>query len=98
MVKGYEHLHSASIMDMVGRSDGEDGHINKVQLLKKKFGEENVYMIDRPRKHRYFYFLGDKREVKKMRQLIKYEQQPYPKGDNKRYDASYAPIIQTQLF
>jgi hypothetical protein len=98
MVKGYEHMHGASILDMVGRSDGEDGHINKVELLKKKFGEENVYMIDRARKHRYFYFLGDKREVKKMKRLLIYEQQPYPKGDNKRYDASYAPSIQTQLF
>ena len=98
MVKGYEHMHGASILDMVGRSDGENGHINKVEELKKKFGEENVYMIDRPRKHRYFYFLGDKREVKKMKQLIKYKQQIYPKGNNKRYDASYTPNIQTQLF
>ena len=58
MVKGYEKMHSASILDLVGRSDGENGHINKVQLLKLKFGEENVYMVDSPKKHRYFYFLG----------------------------------------
>lgn len=98
MVKGYEHRHSASIMDMVGRSDGVDGHINKVELLKKKFGAENVYMIDRPQKHRYFFFLGDKREVKNMKAKLKYELKPYPKGDNKRYDASYKPTVQTQLF
>jgi hypothetical protein len=98
MVKGYEHMHSASIMDMVGRSDGENGHINKVELLKKKYGEENVYMIDRPRKHRYFYFLGNRKDVKKMLSLIKYEKQSYPKGENKRYDASYEPLIQMQLF
>jgi hypothetical protein len=98
MVKGYEHMHGASILDMVGRSDGENGHINKVELLKKKFGEENVYMIDRPRKHRYFYFLGNKKDVKKMKKLIKYPKIEYPKGENKRYDASYKPTIQTELF
>jgi hypothetical protein len=98
MVKGLEHMHSASIMDKVGRSDGDNGHINKVELLKMKFGEENIYMVDRPRKHRYFYFLGNKNEVKKMKQLLKYKQEPYPKGENKRYDASFKPTIQTQLF
>jgi hypothetical protein len=55
-------------------------------------------MIDRPQKHRYFYFLGDKKQVKDMMSKIKYPKMPYPKGDNKRYDASYAPTIQTQLF
>jgi hypothetical protein len=98
MVKGYEHLHGASVLDMVGRSDGEQGHLSKVALLKARFGEENVYMIDRPQKHRYFYFLGDKKQVKDMMSKIKYPKMPYPKGDNKRYDASYAPTIQTQLF
>jgi hypothetical protein len=98
MVKGYEHLHGASVLDMVGRSDGEQGHLSKVALLKARFGEENVYMIDRPQKHSYFYFLGDKKQVKDMMSKIKYPKMPYPKGDNKRYDASYAPTIQTQLF
>jgi len=98
MVKGYEKMHSASIMDLVGRSDGESGHLSKVELLKLKFGAENIYMIDRPQKHRYFYFLGSKKDIKNMKLKIKYPQQPYPKGDNKRYDASYKPIIQQQLF
>jgi hypothetical protein len=97
-IKGFEHLHSASIMDMVGRSDGENGHIDKVALLKKRFGVENVYMIDRPQKHRYFYFLGNKNEIKKMKNLLKYQQMPYPKGDNLRYDSSYLTTIQTKLF
>ena len=99
MVKGYEHLHSSSILDMVGRSDGEDGHIDKVKLLKEKFGEENVYMVDRPQKHRYFYLLGrDKREVKQMKKHLIYKEEAYPKGDNCRYDASYNPTIQLRLF
>lgn len=98
MVKGYEHMHGCSVLDMVGRSDGEKGHLDKVTLLKEKFGEENVYMVDRPRKHRYFMFLGDKREVRRMRSLLVYDEQPYPKGDNQRYDASYQPQVQLSLF
>lgn len=49
-------------------------------------------------KHRYFQFLGDKKFVAEMRKQMKYEIKPYPKGENKRYDASYKPAIQTQLF
>tara|TARA_A100001201_G_C4085775_1_gene200414 strand:+ start:1236 stop:1946 length:711 start_codon:yes stop_codon:yes gene_type:complete len=97
MVKGYENLHSASIMDMVGRSD-TNGHLNKVQLLKKKFGEQNVYQVERPRKHRYFYLLGNKNDIKNMRKHLKYTILPYPKGNNINYDASYTPSIQTSIF
>ena len=98
MVKGYEHMHGGSIMDMVGRSDGKEGHLDKVKLLKEKFGEENVYMIDRPQKHRYFMLLGDKRQKKQMLKALAYPIQQYPKGDNKRYDSSYEPTIQLRLF
>jgi hypothetical protein len=50
----------------------------------------------RSSKHRYIFFVGKKRNV--FLKALKYEKQPYPKGDNKRYDASYRPAIQTQLF
>lgn len=89
MVKGYEGQHSASILDKVGRSDGKEGHLDKVQLLKEKFGEENVYMVERPRKHRYFYLCGSKTERKEELSKLTYPILPYPKGDNVRYDASY---------
>ena len=82
-------------MDSVGRSDGENGHIDKVRLLREKYGAENVYLVERPRKHRYFYFVGNKRQVRDMKKLFIYKQEPYPKGDNVRYDASYK--VQTQL-
>lgn len=98
MVKGYEHMHGASIMDMVGRSDGIDGHLNKVELLKRKFGAENVYMVDRAQKHRYFYFIGDQNDIKNMLKKIKYPRLRYPKGDNVRYDSSYNPSTQGILF
>jgi hypothetical protein len=98
MVKGYEHMHGASVLDMVGRSDGDKGHLNKVELLKAKFGEDNVYLIDRPRKHRYFYFIGSKKQKKEMLKKLIYKIEPYPKGENKRYDASYKPQVQAKLF
>ena len=49
-------------------------------------------------KHRYFKFLGDRRQVKAMHDCFKYLVLPYPKGDNTRYDASYQPDVQQTLF
>jgi hypothetical protein len=90
-VKGMEHLHNGTIMDM---SRGQE---NRVEWLRNKFGE-NLIMIDRPRKHRYFYFIGNKKELKDMRKMLPYQIQKYPKGENIRYDASYKPSTQTSLF
>lgn len=88
VVKGLEHLHPSSIGDRVGRSD-KKGKFSHVERLREVYGEENVYLRERSRKHRYFYFLGDKRSVREMRSLLPYDVEPYPKGDNERYDASY---------
>lgn len=98
MVKGYEGQHNASILDKVGRSDGKKGHLDKVQLLKDTFGEENVYTVERSRKHRYFMLLGSRTERRRMRELLAYPILPYPKGDNVRYDASYMVSPQGVLF
>ena len=46
-------------------------------------------------KHRYLKFVGNKRQKKEMKSKLKYNIQPYPKGNNKRYDASYK-IKETQ--
>lgn len=100
-VKGLENLHNQSIVDMVGRGDkagNPNGVKNRYQLLVDKFGKDNVYAIQRSLKHRYFYFLGDKRDIKRMRKALQYEIKPYPKGDNERYDSSYNPSVQLTLF
>lgn len=58
----------------------------------------NLEKVEILPKHRYLYILG-KKKFKKIAMLnLKYNILPYPKGDNKRYDASYIPTIQTQLF
>ena len=94
-IKGLEHLHSASITDSLGRTDKKD--IKQVQLLRQKYGED-FYMVDRPRKHRYFYFIGNKKQKKEMRKNLAYQIEPYPKGNNKRYEANYKPDVQILLF
>ena len=92
-VKGLEHLHNSSLIDMVGRDNRGD----KVGKLKQMFGDK-LYLKERPRKHRYFYFIGNKKEKKDMKNLLIYDILPYPKGDNKRYDSSFTPNVQGILF
>jgi hypothetical protein len=90
-VKGLEHLHGATIADI------SRGMENRAQWMREKYGDD-FYLEDRPRKHRYFMFLGNKKQVKRMREVLPYEIEPYPKGDNQRYDANYNPTIQTTMF
>ena len=92
-VEGLEHLHNSSLIDMVGRDNRGD----KVGKLKQMFGDK-LYLKERPRKHRYFYFIGDKKTKKNMKNLLIYDILPYPKGDNKRYDSSFTPNVQGILF
>lgn len=86
-VKGKEHLHGQTIAD---ESRGQE---NRAEWMRKKYGDD-FYLEDRPRKHRYIYLHGDKRQKRAMLADLKYEQRPYPKGNNSRYDASYSPAIQ----
>lgn len=65
-------------------------------IIIKKF--PNVKYKKMPRKHRYFQFLGTKKQQKEMRAKLKYHVFAYPKGENKRYDASYEPETQDLLF
>tara|TARA_Y100001963_G_scaffold58154_1_gene81394 strand:+ start:44 stop:685 length:642 start_codon:yes stop_codon:yes gene_type:complete len=51
----------------------------------------------RSSKHRYIMFLGNKTQKKNMLKNLKYNIEPYPKGQNKRYDASYQPQVQLNL-
>ena len=63
-----------------------------------KNNSDKFIRVERPRKHRYIYFIGSKSQKKIMFKNLKYKIEPYPKGKNKRYDASYKPTIQTELF
>ena len=69
-VKGLEHMHHSSIEDSVGRYD-KNKNIDKHTLLKEKYGDK-LYLKERPRKHRYFYFLGTKKDKKIMLKNLSY--------------------------
>ncbi len=90
-VKGLENKHSRTLMDEFKFQK------NRIEKLKQKYGDR-MYQEKRPPKHRYIYFLGDKRQVKEMRKHLIYDIYPYPKGDNVRYSADYKPNIQEVLF
>jgi hypothetical protein len=53
---------------------------------------------ERPQKHRYIYFTGSKTQKKHFKKQLNYKIEAYPKGENKRYDSSYKPTIQVELF
>ena len=52
----------------------------------------------RSAKHRYVYFVGTRKQKREMREALRYEVLPYPKGESKRYDASAKVDIQGTLF
>jgi len=87
MVKGMEHKHHTTIGDE-GR-----GHASRVEYLREKYGSDNVYYVERARKHRYIFLVGSKTDRWKMRKSMKYKEEDYPKGESKNYDVS---SVQTQ--
>jgi hypothetical protein len=90
-LKGSEHIHSRTLMDEFSfQSD-------RVKKLKEKYGDD-LYQVKREAKHRYVYVLADKRKKNQIMSKRLFKIEPYPKGQNKRYDSSYMPSIQTTLF
>lgn len=86
-VRGLEHQHHATYAH--GLTNAE---------VIEKFGEENVYFVERARKHRYVFFVGNKSQRKQMLKDLKYEVLPYPKGDSRRYDSGGSVATQELLF
>ena len=70
----------------IGTENGSHSRHYKIGDRERKF---------RSSKHRYIYFIGKMK--KDWLSKLNYPIQPYPKGENQRYDASYQPIIQTKL-
>jgi hypothetical protein len=90
-LKGREHIHSRTLMDEFAFQE------NRVEKLKEKYGDQ-LYQVMREPKYRYVYILADKKSKTKIIKSKSFEIKPYPKGENKRYDASYNPNIQLKLF
>lgn len=79
-VRGLEHQHHATYA--YGLSNEE---------LRRKFGGR-LYFVERPRKHRYIYFVGCKQSIK---DCLSYEIHAYPKGKTRHY--SSGPELTKQL-
>ena len=47
--------------------------------LEHRKNNDQFYIIDRPRKHRYIYFIGNKKQKKQYMLNLKYRMQNYPK-------------------
>lgn len=90
-LKGREHIHSRTLMDEFSFEK------DKVKKLKEKYGDL-LYQVRREPKYRYVYVLADKRTKKQILKNKLFDIKPYPKGENKRYDASYKPSVQGKLF
>lgn len=80
---------SAKRTDVVidGITGGKHGrHMTDAYGGQKKAKEalgDRFQLVDRPRKHRYIYFNGNKKENKIFKKALKYKVEPYPKEINK---------------
>ena len=72
-VKGLEHLHGQTIADQFR------GHKNRSAMMREKYGDD-FYLAPRPRKHRYIYLVGSKKQRKQMFNDLRYTIEPYPKN------------------
>ena len=65
--------------------------------LAERIEDERFTMVERPRKHRYIYYLGNKKQKKQFMENLKYEIQLYPKTENKYYETDFVPTTQMAL-
>ena len=69
-----------------------------VAHMKEFIKKYSVIIKDAAPKFRYLFFIGNKKEKTEMLNDLQLPILQYPKGDNKRYDASYTPNTQGLLF
>lgn len=67
VVEGMENVHPRSL-----------GHSGSLKELQELYGDKLIQK-ERPRKHRYIFFCGNKTQVKTMRKALRYEIVGYPK-------------------
>ena len=90
-VEGKEGLHGQTI------ADESRGQADRAEWMRHKYGDK-FSLKDRPRKHRYIYFTGNRRFRKKARKSLLYDVEPYPKGATRQYTIDKLPEIQKTLF
>jgi hypothetical protein len=90
-IKGRQHLHGATVAD---ESRGKE---NRANWMREKYGDD-FYLEDRPRKHRYIFAVGNKKQRAKIMDALKYHAEPYPKGESQRYEITTPINTQSVLF
>jgi hypothetical protein len=68
-VRGLEHQHHATYAH----------GLSNAQVI-EKYGVDNVYFVERPRKHRYVFVNASKSRKKQLLTLLRYPVLPYPKA------------------
>jgi len=71
-IKGKEHLHGQTVADEFR------GCENRAEKMREKYGGD-FYLAQRPRKHRYVYFVGSHRDKRLMLSALRYKREGYPK-------------------
>lgn len=75
-IEGLEHLHNQTIVDMF------KGETDRAGAARARFGDA-FKLVQRPRKHRYVYLTGGKRERREMLAALRYPVENYPKADGR---------------
>ena len=73
-IRGLEHMHTKALTNTVVHLE------NPLETLKERYGDR-FYYRDRSQKHRYIYFVGNKRERKVLKKALRYPTIPYPKEE-----------------
>ena len=82
-VKGLEHLHSQTIVD-ISKSKKGQGKGSRVAHMKEIYGDD-FSLKERSRKHRYIFVVGSRQQKNKLIGMLKYKKEEYPKGESKNY-------------
>ena len=94
------YIYQATNWIYTGLSDKRRERYNPDDLEKhgRHVSSLDLPLRDRPRKHRYVYFIGSKKDKKQLKDELLYPVKDYPKFKNKNYDASFMPSTQVDMF
>tara|TARA_Y100001973_G_C5203790_1_gene339838 strand:- start:1446 stop:2087 length:642 start_codon:yes stop_codon:yes gene_type:complete len=94
------YIYQATNWIYTGLSDKRRERYNPDDLEKhgRHISSLDFPLRDRPRKHRYVYFIGSKKDKKVLKNKLLYPIKEYPKFQNKNYDASFKPSVQIDMF
>ncbi len=80
---------------------GVNKHARGIQsefsLEEIKKNPDKFEFVERARKHRYIYYLGNKKQKNEFLKNLSYKILPYPKSENKYYETNFVPTTQMAL-